>query len=441
LNEELDLGQRLVALLDHLGLAAAHFATQMPGDLAALASRHPDRIAGAVFAVPIRLDPAPFAAIAARIGILTGDSGVSVAPSERAIERLPGARLRRLAGYPTTGWSDVANDRPADTIAAITELLAGAGGATARAPSTTAARRGVHAGISYRIEGQGPALVLMPFFLAASQWGPVAAKLAKDFSLVIIGGPHIGGVAILEERASAPTYQAMFRTLVDFLAPPDGARILDVGCGSGALDRQLARRLGRSARLTAMDLNAYLLGEAKTLATAEGLGDAISFVEGSAEALPFADGSFDCAYTVTVLEECNADRAISELKRVVKPGGRIGIVVRAIDLPQWWNVELPAALAAKVSVPPQSVGPGGVADRSLYARMQAAGLADLKAFPSLLTLDTPGNTVWRYREDHLLASLAPDELATWVSAREQARAAGVLMQANPMHCAVAVRPA
>jgi hypothetical protein len=43
--------------------------------------------------------------------------------------------------------------------------------------------------------------------------------------------------------ARAPTYQAMFRTLIDLIAPVPGEAILDVGCGSGALDRALARRL------------------------------------------------------------------------------------------------------------------------------------------------------------------------------------------------------
>jgi len=89
--------------------------------------------------------------------------------------------------------------------------------------------------------------------------------------------------------------------------------------------------------------------------------------------------------------------------RVARPGARIGIVVRAIDFAQWWNLELPAAISAIASIPPQSVGPGGVADASLYARMRHAGLVELRAFPTLITLDQPEAPIWRYREDDVLS--------------------------------------
>jgi hypothetical protein len=50
--------ERLLALWDHLGIGAAHVATQMPGDIAPLASAFSDRLAGVVLCVPTRLDPA-----------------------------------------------------------------------------------------------------------------------------------------------------------------------------------------------------------------------------------------------------------------------------------------------------------------------------------------------------------------------------------------------
>jgi ubiquinone/menaquinone biosynthesis C-methylase UbiE len=163
-------------------------------------------------------------------------------------------------------------------------------------------------------------------------------------------------------------------------------------------------------------------------------------VEGNAEALPFDDDSFECAFSVTVLEECDADRAIREMIRVARSGGRIGVIVRAIDMPQWWNLSVPETIRGKIDMPPASVGPGGVADASLYRRMRQAGLADLVCFPSLVTLDRPDGPIWRYREDHVLSLLSPEETQTWRTLCDAAREDGLLFMAHPMHCAVGTKP-
>lgn len=428
------LAQRLAGLLDHLGLESAHFATQMPGDLTDFALAQPTRVAGLVFAVPVRLDPTPFMSASSRVLVITGDSGVSREPSKRGAASLAGSSLLELEDYATTGWSDVVSERTGEVAIAVTSHLRRH---PAASPRSDAPREGTHDAITYRISGHGPALILMPFFLAASQWEPAIPELAKQFTVIRIGGAHVGGVAILEERAAQPSYQAMFRSLVDLMQPAANARVLDVGCGSGALDRAIARRLGRAVRIDAMDINGYLRSEADALASAEGLDDNIHFAHGSAEQIPFPDSTFDCAFSVTVLEECNADRAIAEICRVVKPGGRIGLIVRAIDMPQWWSLDVPQAIRARAFEPPQSVGKGGVADKSLYARMLQAGLVDLVPFPTFVTLDQPGNSVWRYREDHLVALLSPAERSQWEAARNAAASAGILFQAHAMHCAVA----
>jgi ubiquinone/menaquinone biosynthesis C-methylase UbiE len=113
-----------------------------------------------------------------------------------------------------------------------------------------------------------------------------------------------------------------------------------LSCGSGALDRLFARRYGAANPLTAADVNPFLLREAVSLAIGEKVDATITFCEANAETLPFEDASFERLFSVTVLEECDADRALAEMKRVVKPGGRVGVVVRANDLPQWWHRQL-----------------------------------------------------------------------------------------------------
>ncbi|MFO1160210.1 MAG: methyltransferase domain-containing protein [Reyranellaceae bacterium] len=431
-DDSLSPAERLIALWDHLGLGVAHVATQMPGDIADLATRFPERLGGVVLCVPTRLDPGPFAAVGERLLMVSGQGGLSAEVTARARSRLPGAKRHVLDGYDAPGWADVMADRTDEIVREMAALLA-----TQKADTPASDRReGEHAGITYRLEGAGPALLLLPFFLAPSQWVPAVATLSQHFTVVTLGGRHLGGVAALEDRARAPTYQAMFRTLIDLMAPAPGETFLDIGCGAGSLDRLLARRLGSANPITAIDVNGFLLSEAAALARADGVAAAIHFTPGSAEALPFADASFDCLFSVTVLEECDADRALAEMVRVARPGGRVGVIVRSIDLPQWWSVAMPEPIRSRMVVPPQSVAAKGVADASLYRRAKAAGLVDLVCFPSLVTLDRPDGSIWRYREDHLLSSLTPDETATWRGARNQAHEQGLLFMAHPMHCVV-----
>ena len=94
-------------------------------------------------------------------------------------------------------------------------------------------------------------------------------------------------------------------------------------------------------------MNPFYLKEAGALVAEDGLTGGIRFLPGSAEALPFPDAAFDAIFSVTVLEECDADGAIAEMWRVVVPGGRIGIIVRSLDLPQWRNLDLPEPIRTR----------------------------------------------------------------------------------------------
>ena len=433
---------RLIQLMDHLGLVSAYFGTPIPRDISGLAAEHPERLAGIVLCVPSRLDPEPFIDIADRVLMISGERGPAAEGTARAALRLREAERIILARYDAPGsWADAVADRTSEIVDSMTAFLtklaaSGRRGGTPR----SGPREGTVAGISYRMEGSGPALILLPFFLAPSQWDPAIPRLTEHFTVVTLGGPYLGGVASLEDRAQMPTYRAMFRTLIDVIAPRPSESILEIGCGAGSLVRQLAQRVGKANPITAADVNPFLLREAEQLAEEDGLAGAIQFIHGDAEALPFEDASFDCVYSVTVFEECDADRAIGETMRVLRPGGRVGLVVRALDMPQWWNLMLPEAILRKVEAPPHSVAPAGVADHSLYRRMREAGFTDLVCFPSLVTLDRPDGPIWRNREDHVLSLLSREELRLWHSERSRVAAEGLLFMAHPLHCAVGVKP-
>ena len=434
MTQEPTPADRLISLWDHLGLKSAHVAAQMPIDIASLVRACPDRIAGLLFCAPIGIDPIPLAAIASRVVLVAGDRGISPKVADTAGQRLPGSRRVTLVDYDAPAWADCVTDRT-DTIVEALRGLPGDATVPQLQPGS-----GVHGGITYQIHGGGPALVLFPLMLAPSQWEAAIPILARHFTVIVLGGRHLSGVAILEGRARSPSYIGMVHTLLDVIAPAAGETILEVGCGSGALVRLLARRFGTANPLTAADLNPFLLREAAALAEQDGIADRITFRQANAENLPFPDASFDHAYSVTVLEECDADVALRELRRVVKPGGRVGVIVRATDMLQSYHMDLPEAIRRKIEIPPQSVGPHGVADHSLYHRMGAAGFETLTCFPALAAFADPDGLFWRYREEGILSQLSAEENGVWHEASRVAREAGVLFTTSPFHCVVGRRP-
>src|SRR6266852_1854682 len=124
-NEDESTAARLVALLEHLGLARAHVATQIPGDIAELALSHPERIAGIVLCAPVRLDPAPFAGLADRLLMISGEYGPTFEVTVRAADRLPGAQRHIIDNYEALGWSDVVQDCAQEIAGRMTGFLAG----------------------------------------------------------------------------------------------------------------------------------------------------------------------------------------------------------------------------------------------------------------------------------------------------------------------------
>ncbi len=100
-----------------------------------------------------------------------------------------------------------------------------------------------------------------------------------------------------------------------------GQRVLDVACGNGNAALAAARRFGE---VVGVDYVPSLLEEGRERARAEGW--QVDFREGDAEDLPFPDASFDVVLsTLGVMFAPNQEKAASELLRVLRPGGKIGM--------------------------------------------------------------------------------------------------------------------
>jgi demethylmenaquinone methyltransferase/2-methoxy-6-polyprenyl-1,4-benzoquinol methylase len=120
------------------------------------------------------------------------------------------------------------------------------------------------------------------------------------------------------------------RALVAAIAPGPDQRVLDVATGTGLVAFELASR--GALEVIGLDQSEQMLARAtQRLARTPALADRVQFVAGEAERLPFADGAFD-ALTFTYLLRYVDDReaTMRELARVVRPGGRIGMVEFAV---------------------------------------------------------------------------------------------------------------
>src|SRR4051794_14711581 len=110
-----------------------------------------------------------------------------------------------------------------------------------------------------------------------------------------------------------------------------GARALDVCCGTGDLALELKRAVGPGGEVVGLDFSAPMLEIARTKSAAAGL--AVDYVQGNALDLPFEDGRFDAATVgFGVRNVVDLARALAELRRVVRPGGRV--VVLEITTPE-----------------------------------------------------------------------------------------------------------
>lgn len=117
-------------------------------------------------------------------------------------------------------------------------------------------------------------------------------------------------------------------TLAESLRILPGEKVLDVATGSGNGALAAARRAWGNT--TGLDFVPALLERARERAAAERL--EIEFVEGDAQDLPFEDASFDVVMSIYgVMFAPDQEKAASELLRVVKPGGRIGLASWAPD--------------------------------------------------------------------------------------------------------------
>ena len=118
--------------------------------------------------------------------------------------------------------------------------------------------------------------------------------------------------------------------ILDYFGDLSGRRVLDVGCGKGRFARVLTERYPE-ARMTAMDISEAMLAFVPL---------PIAPVAATMTALPFRDSAFDAVYATESLEHAvDIERAVADMCRVLKPGGRLVIIDKNAE--HWGKLKTP----------------------------------------------------------------------------------------------------
>lgn len=160
-------------------------------------------------------------------------------------------------------------------------------------------------------------------------WQRLRGKPATPLAEIIA---HFNEAAADEENFPSSIDPRIYHVqlILEYFGDLNGKRVLDVGSGKGRFARVLLDR-NPGASITAFDP-----AEAMLRCVAQG----IRPCAGSMTALPFPDGAFDRAYATESLEHAiDIDKAIAEICRVVKPGGRIVIIDKNVE--QWGRLKTP----------------------------------------------------------------------------------------------------
>ena len=131
---------------------------------------------------------------------------------------------------------------------------------------------------------------------------------------------------IMNDAMSMGIHRIWKDAMMDWLAPRNGQRLLDVAGGTGDIAFRFLKRAPQ-ADVVVLDMTESMLEEGRKRAEAAQLADRLEWVVGDAMALPFANDSFD-VYTISfgIRNVTRIEDALREAFRVLRPGGRLMVL-------------------------------------------------------------------------------------------------------------------
>jgi ubiquinone/menaquinone biosynthesis C-methylase UbiE len=230
--------------------------------------------------------------------------------------------------------------------------------------------------------------------------GEVVERLQDPWHRVDASGEADRLIQVLEEADLAPGWAELRQTWLDYSGVRPGDCVLDVGCGTGVVTRNLTQRVGRQGRVVGIDPSTRLIEKALRRAEEEGLKDRIEFRCADGAALPFSDESFDLVVASAVFGHVpNGMEVLKEMVRVARPGG----TVLAFD----HDIDMIVINAADRDLTRRIVHAycdryftSGWAGRELYAMFREAALEEIQVLP-LMHTSTQFEPYWKRMVERL----------------------------------------
>ncbi len=131
---------------------------------------------------------------------------------------------------------------------------------------------------------------------------------------------------VMNDAMSMGIHRIWKEAMMDWLAPRNGQKLLDVAGGTGDISFRFLERAPQ-AHATVFDMTQGMLDAGRLRAEAENMADRLEWICGDAMALPFADNSFD-VYTISfgIRNVTRPQEALNEAYRVLRPGGRLMVL-------------------------------------------------------------------------------------------------------------------
>jgi SAM-dependent methyltransferase len=169
------------------------------------------------------------------------------------------------------------------------------------------------------------------------------------------GDATVTAMQVYEDVFVPRLFAPWARVLLDGLTLRPGEAVLDVACGPGSVSRLAAAAVGPAGRVVGCDLSAAMLAVARGKPPVAD-GAPIEYHEAPADALPVPDATFDAAVCQQGLQFFpDRPAALAELRRALRPGGRLGVAV--------WSAIEESPLFAALEASVREVGGDALGDR------------------------------------------------------------------------------